>query len=53
MTDGTGHRVASDPRPPFPIGWYRVTESDQIGAGDVVSRSWLGEAVVAFRGRRG
>lgn len=38
-----------DPRPPFPLGWYRVAWSGDLAPGSVVERTFLGEQVVAFR----
>lgn len=38
-----------DPRPPFPIGWFAVTQASTLAPGDVVERTFLGDQVVAFR----
>lgn len=38
-----------NPRPPFPLGWYRVAWSDDLTPGSVLERLFLGGAIVAFR----
>ena len=39
----------TDPRPPFPIGWFAVVASDDLRAGTVLERTFLGDQVVAYR----
>ena len=39
----------TDPRPPFPVGWFAVAEAKALPPGGVVERTFLGEQVVAFR----
>ena len=39
----------TDPRPPFPIGWFAVVASADLPAGALVERTFLGEQVVAYR----
>jgi phenylpropionate dioxygenase-like ring-hydroxylating dioxygenase large terminal subunit len=35
--------------PPFPIGWYAVAWSSELGVGDVATRLLAGREIVAFR----
>jgi len=37
------------PFPPFPVGWYCLGFSDELAAGQVVTRTFMGEEVVLFR----
>jgi phenylpropionate dioxygenase-like ring-hydroxylating dioxygenase large terminal subunit len=39
----------SDPRPPFPIGWFMVCRAGDLAPGGLAERTFLGEQVVAFR----
>lgn len=39
----------SDPRPPFPIGWFMVARGADLEPGAVLERTFLGQQVVAFR----
>ncbi len=39
--------------PPFPDGWYCVASSEEVPAGQLLSRPFCGEEVVAFRGADG
>lgn len=39
----------TDPRPPFPAGWFAVAAADAVAPGSVVERTFCGEQVVAFR----
>ncbi len=45
--------AGSDPRPPFPRGWYKVAGSEEIPAGGLLERTFLGEQIVAFRTEAG
>src|SRR5687768_10820319 len=37
------------PFPDYPSGWYRVALSDQIRAGELMSLSYFGRELIAFR----
>jgi 3-ketosteroid 9alpha-monooxygenase subunit A len=39
--------------PPFPRGWFAVAFSSELGPGDVVARTYFGQALVVFRGLGG
>jgi phenylpropionate dioxygenase-like ring-hydroxylating dioxygenase large terminal subunit len=41
--------TSPDPRPPFPVGWFAVTQSSAIAPGGLLERTFLGAQVVAFR----
>lgn len=41
--------AVNDPRPPFPIGWFAVAPAAQLGTGELLERTFLGEQIVAFR----
>jgi phenylpropionate dioxygenase-like ring-hydroxylating dioxygenase large terminal subunit len=43
----------TDPRPPFPIGWFAVVASADLPVGAVHERTFLGEQVVAYRTESG
>ena len=43
----------TDPRPPFPIGWFAVVGSEDLPVGGVHERTFLGEQVVAYRTESG
>lgn len=43
----------TDPRPPFPLGWFAVGAAADLAPGAIVERTWLGEPVVAFRTETG
>jgi phenylpropionate dioxygenase-like ring-hydroxylating dioxygenase large terminal subunit len=43
----------TDPRPPFPIGWFMVASSADVPAGGLLERTWMGEQIVAFRDSTG
>ena len=43
----------TDPRPPFPIGWFMVSQASALAAGALLERTFLGEQVVAFRTESG
>ena len=38
---------------PFPDGWYVIGLSDDIGAGELVEKTWMGREVVAWRDAHG
>jgi phenylpropionate dioxygenase-like ring-hydroxylating dioxygenase large terminal subunit len=42
-----------DPRPPFPVGWFMVCAAAELGPGELVERTWMGDQVVAFRSGAG
>ncbi len=42
-----------DPRPRFPIGWFKVAGANEIEPGALLERTFLGEQVVAFRTESG
>lgn len=35
--------------PPFPVGWYRVASSEDVGPGDLISMGWLGREMICWR----
>lgn len=39
----------TDPRPPFPVGWFMVCQASDVAPGSVLERTWMGDQVVAFR----
>jgi nitrite reductase/ring-hydroxylating ferredoxin subunit len=43
----------TDPRHPYPIGWFHVVPSSDLLPGSVVERTFLGQQVVAFRTEAG
>ena len=47
------HQPMSDPRPPFPIGWFAVAPSADLAPGGLIERTFLGEQAVAFRTESG
>lgn len=51
-TFAPGHREEDYP-PPFPSGWYRVADSDDLRPGEVMALDVLGHHLVAFRGEGG
>lgn len=38
-----------DPRPRFPLGWFAVCRAEDLAAGSLLERPWMGDQVVAFR----
>ena len=53
MTDEVVRLPGVDPRPEFPIGWFKVAAIDEIEPGALLERTFLGEQVVAFRTESG
>ena len=53
MTDAAVRGPVIDPRPRFPVGWFKVAAIGEIEPGAVVERTFLGEQVVAFRTESG
>jgi phenylpropionate dioxygenase-like ring-hydroxylating dioxygenase large terminal subunit len=49
MTDVVESGTNADPRPRFPIGWFKVAAADEVEPGTMVERAFLGQQVVAFR----
>ncbi len=43
----------SDPRPPFPIGWFAIAAARDLPPGSVCERTFLGAQVVAYRSASG
>ena len=39
----------TDPRPPFPVGWFAVGQAAALAPGGILERDFLGERIVAFR----
>jgi phenylpropionate dioxygenase-like ring-hydroxylating dioxygenase large terminal subunit len=39
----------TDPRPPFPAGWFMVCQASDLEPGSLLERTWMGAQVVAFR----
>lgn len=50
---GAAAEPAGDPRPRFPIGWFIVGRSSELGAGALREQTWMGDQVVAFRTEAG
>jgi phenylpropionate dioxygenase-like ring-hydroxylating dioxygenase large terminal subunit len=42
-----------DPRPRFPIGWFKIAATEEIECGGLLERIFLGQPVVAFRTESG
>jgi phenylpropionate dioxygenase-like ring-hydroxylating dioxygenase large terminal subunit len=53
MNGEVAREPGADPRPRFPVGWFKVTATDEIEPGDLVERTFLGKQVVAFRTESG
>ena len=53
MVDAPRTGARTDPRAPFPVGWFKVVATDEIGPGALTERTFLGEQVVAFRTESG
>jgi len=53
MTDDPVRLPGVDPRPPFPIGWFKIAATEEIESGSLVERAFLGQQVVAFRTESG
>lgn len=47
------HLREGDYPPPYPNGWYRVANSDEVPAGTVLRRTCVGRDLVVFRGESG
>jgi nitrite reductase/ring-hydroxylating ferredoxin subunit len=39
--------------PPFPVGWFAIAFSEELGPGQVQRGGWLGQELVLFRTRAG
>ena len=53
MVDARLDGGRTEPRAPFPVGWFKVVATDEIGPGALVERTFLGEQVVVFRTESG
>ena len=54
MIDGVGSRAKGRfPFTPFPRGWFFFELARNLPTGRLVSRQWMGESVVAWRGEDG
>jgi phenylpropionate dioxygenase-like ring-hydroxylating dioxygenase large terminal subunit len=53
MTESAVRMPGTDPRPPFPRGWFQVCLVSDLEPATLLERTWVGEQVVAFRTESG
>lgn len=49
MSEVAARLGVGDPRPRFPVGWFKVCAASELAPGELLERTWMGDQVVAFR----